>query len=406
MISIVLSAFFLVSSLSYRISLWRLNKILLSVSNYGEISKEELYGKEVVSEEKKHRRIRYSGKYPKRFDEKYKEIRGDEEIIEKVLNKGGTPAGQHVPVMLNECINFLGLSDTYKENKSHIAVDCTLGYGGHSLQILKLIVPRNGSLYCIDQDNVEVVKTEARLRRFFDVTLSSPEKRALAHNALHVSHSNFEHLEPLLKANGVHGSVTCLLADLGCSSMQIDDPSRGFTYKTSGYLDMRMNTDSNMTAATLLASISEKELCRILAENSDEEHASAVARQLLRSPIPTTTVELADRVRAAYAEACPSDSVSRDTLNSAVARSMQALRIEVNNEFGALETLLNAIPRILAPGGRVVILTFHSGEDRRVKKAFKSGFNNGLYEEWGREVVRASAEERRANPRAKCAKLR
>ena len=191
--------------------------------------------------------------------------------------------------------------------------------------------------------------------------------------------------------------------------MQIDDPRRGFTYKFAGPLDMRMDTSKGETAREYLVRVKRNELTKVLEENSDEELALPIATAIKQEPIPTTTSELANRVKKAYNAAAVVQKTSKPTkeeINSAIARTMQAIRIEVNREFTVLEKLLDALPRVLSPGGKVAFLTFHSGEDRRVKKAFKAGFNAGVYSSWSRDVVRAGGDERRNNPRSKCAKLR
>jgi len=350
------------------------------------------------------RRIRYSGKYPKTYKEKYKEMQGDELVINKVISKGGTPAGTHISVMVNESIKYLGVSDNVLENNL-IIVDCTMGYGGHSLEIMKQIFPHNGQLFSIDQDSIEIKKSEDRLRNFINEKITNSQKRLKAQSSLHVINTNFQNLEEILKSRNITGKVNGLLADLGFSSMQIDNPERGFTYKQDGPLDMRMNSNGKLTAAELLRNITANELSRILSENSDESNADNIARCISKER-PETTLALANCVRKAYINATNIGETTIKDVNSAIARTMQAIRIEVNNEFQTLDILLESLPRILAPGGRAVFLTFHSGEDRRVKKAFKKGFTSGIYSSWSRDVVRASFEEQRANPRSKCAKLR
>ena len=366
------------------------------------------------------RRARYSGKYPRNFSEKYKEQRGDQVVIQKVLEKGMTPAGTHVPIMIDECLQHLNLGshqgDTSYSSEPLLVVDCTLGYGGHSSLMLQALVQAgnpNSKLVAFDQDPLEIVKTDQRLRDMIQQELSMENTEDI----LTTINQNFQTLGSYLESTGQSGHVTCLLADLGLSSMQIDDNLRGFTYKREGPLDMRMNADLGQESAfDFLSRLKPKEFQKMLEENSDEEYASEISFGILgakkKAKIPETTVELAEKVRDIVrpllsTKPKPNKKVTeKQLLDSTVARVMQAIRIEVNGEFRALEQLLEDLPKVLAPGGRAVFLTFHSGEDRRVKKAFKSGFKSGIYSSWSRDVVRPSAQERRNNPRSSCCKLR
>lgn len=386
------------------------------------------------------RRLRYSGKYPRNFDEKYKEHQGDEATIVKVLNKGMTPAGTHVPIMLSECLEYMGLlmeenvvtpptppplQQQQQQQQQLVVVDCTLGYGGHAEHILQALEKKmpmgGGKLFAFDQDSIEIVKTSERLR----IAAKSKNVEFVPVN------QNFATVKSYLEASSSSsqkqqqqqqlGQVACLLADLGVSSMQIDDNKRGFTYKREGPMDMRMNpTDqSRETAHQLLKRLKPKEFQRMLEENSDEIFAKEIAFGLLGGNknavvIPETTLELANRVRDIVQPLLlekqkllkKNNNDLKLALDSTVARTMQAIRIEVNGEFQALERLLEDLPDILKPGGKAVFLTFHSGEDRRVKKALKDGFKNGIYSSWSRNVVRPSSLERRNNPRSSCCKLR
>jgi len=195
-----------------------------------------------------------------------------------------------------------------------------------------------------------------------------------------------------------------IFADLGLSSMQIDDPERGFTFKHDGPLDMRMNPRRGKSASQLLAEMSAEKLARLLEEHADEPRAALLAGHLAeaarQTPI-TTTRMLAEAVRRALPA-----RVDEAEADQTVRRVFQALRIEVNEELTALDTLLRCLPQALKPGGRVAMLSFHSGEDRRVKKAFQEGRRDGLYVEISPEVIRASPAEKGANPRACPAKLR
>ncbi len=323
------------------------------------------------------RRVRYAGKYPRRFEEKYKERDAAKhpETAAKVLASGKTLAGTHRPIMVAEILEVLA------PKPGEIAVDCTLGYGGHAQEIL----PQCGRLIGIDADPIELPRTESRLRALgLEIT---------------THRSNFAGLPKVLASEGLAG-VDMVLADLGLSSMQLDDPARGFSVKVGGPLDMRMNPHRGQPVSKLLEEASAADLASLFAQNADEPHAHELAAALAGRSFATTT-ELAAAIRGAL----PSRSTP-DERESSVRRVFQALRIAVNDEFGALDALLRCLPTCLNPGGRVAILTFHSGEDRRVKKAFLAGQRAGLYRDVAREVLRAGAEERRANSRSVSAKLR
>ena len=377
------------------------------------------------------RRERYSGKYPKHFKHKYKERQGDEATISKVLAKGMTPAGQHVPIMVKECLHYMGLEGSEHDQHNQrsdfpvLVVDCTLGYGGHSSYILKQIMNNTEArLVAFDQDSVEIKKTEERLRR--SVLMERPTDDNAPSDVLTAVNQNFAELGSYITSTNQLGKVTSLLADLGLSSMQIDNNDRGFTYKRDGPLDMRMNPndDTVETAYQLLKRLRVRKLKSMLKNNSDEEFAEEIAHGLIGErghKIPETTVELADRVReiarpliekkhnwnSQQQKLGKNQAIKlKSQLDSTIARVMQAIRIEVNGEFDVLERLLEDIPKVLSPGGKVVILTFHSGEDRRVKKSFKSGFKSGIYSSWSRDVVRPTSKERRDNPRSSCCKMR
>jgi len=328
------------------------------------------------------RRVRYAGKNPRRFDEKYKELNPDQyaETVAKVIASGKTPAGTHRPIMVAEILKVLA------PKPGDIAVDCTLGYGGHAQEILSKISP-GGKLLGLDHDPLELPKTEARLRALgFDETVFTAHR------------SNFAGLPQVLAARNISGA-DLILADLGVSSMQIDDPSRGFSVKFSGPLDMRMNPQRGQPVSALLEKIKPEALAHLLSENADEPKAVQLGAALAGKKF-TTTHELAEAIRAAL------PYVAKEDGHLHVRRVFQALRIAVNDEFSALETLLRNLPACLKPGGRVAILTFHSGEDRRVKKNFQSGLWNGIYSAIAEEVVRATPEEQNSNPRSAPAKLR
>ena len=332
------------------------------------------------------RRTRYRGANPRRFAEKYKEHQPERypDDVAKVLAGGKTAAGSHRPIMVTEILQALA------PQPGEVAIDCTLGHGGHAQELLAAIQP-DGRLIGLDVDPIEGPKTEARLR-----ALGFPAESLVVHRR------NYAGLTALVAAE-VPGGANLILADLGLSSMQIDDPARGFTFKDDGLLDMRLDPTRGRSAATWLEGIAEVPLARVLTANADEplatEIAAAIVRARVRTPL-NTTKNLATVVRSVYAR-WPEEEAT-----NAVRRVFQAIRITVNDEFAALDALLRALPGCLAPGGRVAILSFHSGEDRRVKAAFKEGYETGVYASTTTDVIRAGAEERRANPRSTSAKLR
>lgn len=322
------------------------------------------------------RRKRYSGKYPRRFDEKYKELdpQRHAETVAKVIASGKTPAGSHVPIMVEECLEALALKP------GMTGVDCTLGHGGHARRILENIAP-GGKLIGLDQDPLELPKTEARLRQAgWDA------------DAFEVVRTNYAGIAKVLGGR----TVDFIFADLGCSSMQFDDPSRGFSFKHAGPLDMRMNPTRGLSAAEWLKRISPEKLELALHDHADEPQAETLASALAGKSY-TSTLDLAEAVRKA--------AVAVDT-DLTVRRVFQAVRIAVNEEFVALDAFLRLLPDCLKSGGRVAILTFHSGEDRRVKKAFQAGLRDGIFRETSEGVITAGPEERRLNPRSAPAKLR
>ena len=327
------------------------------------------------------RRARYSGKHPRRFEEKYKERQPERyaDTVAKVLASGKTPAGMHRPIMVAEVLQALA------PQPGEIAVDCTLGFGGHAQELLTRILP-DGRLLGLDTDPIELPKTEARLRGL-----------GFGADVLTVRRSNFAGLPQALWAEKVKGA-DIILADLGVSSMQLDDPSRGFSFKTEGPLDMRINPQRGQPASALLERIRAETLQTLLQENADEPNAATLAPTLAGKLFATTTA-LAYGIRSSLPR------LNKEDVELSVRRVFQALRIAVNDEFSALETFLRLLPACLNPGGRVAVLTFHSGEDRRVKKAFETGRREGLYAEIS-DVLRPSVEERRANPRSAPAKLR
>ena len=332
------------------------------------------------------RRPRYSGKNPRKFSERYKELNPERygADVDKILASGKTPAGMHRSIMVPEILEMLG------PKPGETAVDATLGYGGHAREILQRIAP-GGRLLGLDVDPLELPRTEERLR----AAGFGPESFT-AHR------SNFAGLPQVLMKENLAGA-DLILADLGVSSMQLDDPARGFTFKGAGPLDMRMNPTRGESATQLLARIAEDKLALLLEENADEPHARILACALKKKPVPTTQALariIHDTLKASFT------ILPAGEIETSIRRVFQALRIAVNDEFSALDTFLRNLPSCLKPGGRVAVLTFHSGEDRRVKKAFQAGERDGVYSAVSDEVTRASAEELRANPRASSAKLR
>ncbi len=332
------------------------------------------------------RRVRYKGKNPVKFTEKYKEHNPDlySDDIEKVKQRGATPVGTHRPICVAEILNIL------KPVAGETALDATLGYGGHTSQILPLLIP-GGRLIALDQDPIERPKTESRLR-----------KLGFSQESFTVGAINFSQAQKFLNQIGIP-KVDLILADLGLSSMQIDHPGRGFSYKTNAPLDLRMNPAIGISAAELLNTVSVSTLTDILHTNSDEMRAEVIAKYLILKK-PKTSAELVESMRTVMAGF--SKKVQEVEGDAPIRRVFQALRIAVNDEFGVLDQFLNDIPMMLKAGGRVAILSFHSGEDRRVKKSFQNGHRIGLYKEISTEFIRPGPEEQRSNSRSKSAKLR
>ena len=340
-------------------------------------------------DEKHQRRVRYTGTHPKAYSEKYKELEPEKYIdtVEKVMRKGSTPAGMHRSICVDEILSFMEI--TPGQN----GLDATLGYGGHTLEMLKCLDGK-GHLYAIDVDPIELPRTQARL-----------ESMGYGPEILTTRQMNFSSINQIIAESG---PLDFILADLGVSSMQIDNPKRGFTFKTEGPLDLRLNPNKGQSAAERLKTISQEELESILRENADEPNASQIARAIIsernKGNIIATTTQLQQIIKSRLKSI--SGSNSNDEIKKACQRCFQALRIDVNNEFGVLYEFLEKLPDALAKGGRVAILSFHSGEDRLVKKSFQRLYRDGVYSEITEEPIRASAEERNTNGRARSAKLR
>jgi len=335
------------------------------------------------------RRVRYSGTHPRKFEEKYKEQNPEKyaDTIEKVIKKGSTPAGMHISICVNEILDFLQIKPGQK------GLDATLGYGGHSLKMLEAL-KGEGHLYGLDVDPIEIVKTKERLL-----------SKGYGEDILTIRQMNFADIDSLSAEVGLFDFV---LADLGVSSMQIDNPERGFTYKAEGPLDLRLNPQKGISAAGRLKGISLEELSGMLFENSDEPYAEEIAREVVKRNRKKQYIETTTQFKETIEEALKflPEAEKKEAVIKSCKRCFQALRIDVNSEFEVLYSFLSKLPGILAPGGRVAILTFHSGEDRLVKQYFKEGKRDGLYSEIAEDVIRPSAEECQRNPRARSTKMR
>ena len=329
------------------------------------------------------RRKRYRGTHPRKFGEKYKELDPQKFAadVEKVIARGQTPAGMHRPICVDEIVGIL------RPMAGEISLDATLGFGGHTQAILPLLAP-GGRHFAVDVDAIELPRTEARLR-----------KLGFAKDVLVIHKMNFAGIAQLLPEAG--GGFDCILADLGVSSMQLDDPTRGFSYKNDGPLDLRLNPTRGSPASTLLQSITEKALSELLTKNADEPHADLIAHQIKAALPINSTRQLADVVRAALGGI-------QDTKDhkKTLARTFQALRIAINDEFGVLDRFLEVLPWCMKPGARVAILTFHSGEDSRVERSLEKFLQAGIYSGIAPEPIRPAPEEQRSNPRSTSAKLR
>lgn len=338
---------------------------------------------------KKPRRVRYKGTHPKSFKEKYKELNPEQYAadIEKVIQQGKTPAGMHRSICVKEILDFL------KIKPGQVGLDATLGYGGHSLEILKLL-GKKGKLFATDVDPFELPRTKERLTNL-----------GYGEDVLAIRKMNFAGIDQIVAEAG---PLNFVLADLGVSSMQIDNPDRGFSFKVNGPLDLRLNPNKGKSAAALLKTLSEQELGEILVEFSDEPYykhiAKTVTEKLKKGMIIATTKDLQEVITEALDQV--PKNITKDEVKKSCQRTFQALRIAVNDEFGVLEKFLEKLPDALAPGGRVAILSFHSGEDRRVKKMFQYFFREGIFKEIAPDPIRPTPEECNANPRAKSAKLR
>ena len=341
-------------------------------------------------EEKIHkRRVHYSGTHPKRFEEKYKEHDPEKyaDTIEKVISKGSTPAGMHISICVNEILDFLQIQPGQQ------GLDATLGYGGHTRRMLEKLQGK-GHMYALDVDPIEIVKTKQRLA-----------EAGYGEDILTIKQTNFRNIDQVAEEAG---GFDFILADLGVSSMQIDDPDRGFTYKFDGPLDLRLDPEKGESAAERLREVSYEELVGMFQENSDEPYAEEIATVIMKRNRTKNYVETTTQMKDAIEEALAfvPEKDRKEAVKKSCQRCFQALRIDVNSEFEVLYDFLDKLPDALRPGGKVAILTFHSGEDRLVKRAFKAGAKAGVYSEVSKDVIRPSAEECARNPRARSTKMR
>ena len=341
-------------------------------------------------EEKQHkRRVRYSGTHPRTYKEKYKEHQPEKyaDTISKVISKGSTPAGMHISIMVKEILDFLDIKPGQQ------GLDATLGYGGHTKEMLKCL-NGEGHIYGLDVDPIESAKTKERL-----------EKQGFGEEVLTVKLMNFKDID---KVEEEAGKFDFILADLGVSSMQIDNPDRGFSYKVEGPLDLRLNPQKGISAAERIRNISVEELTGMLIENADEPYAEEIADAVVtrqkRGEKIVTTKDLQRVIEEALSFLPKGEQ--KEAVKKSCQRTFQALRIDVNQEYEVLYEFLEKLPRVLASGGRVAILTFHSGEDRLVKKSFKRFLKEGEYAEVSKDVIRPSQEECVKNPRARSTKMR
>jgi 16S rRNA (cytosine1402-N4)-methyltransferase len=347
---------------------------------------------ESSGQDKPRRRKRYSGTHPKRFEEKYKEhaIEAHPELLEHLRAKGKTPAGTHIPILVEEIMAAL------KPGAGDIVADCTIGYGGHAAEFLKRI-GTGGRLVGFDMDGQELERTRGRLGVF--------------NTPMSLYHSNFAGIANVMHSEVLSG-FDIIFADLGVSSMQIDNPQRGLSYKHDGPLDMRMDYRRKQTAADLLRTLSEEKLSDALWELSDEPDHEVIAQCIVQRRLtrpPTTTLQLVELIFEAKGLSIK-DWKQQQQHNPGMlhpaARTFQALRIVVNDELASVKELLRVASFCLRPGGRIGIVSFHSGEDRLVKQAFTRGLEEDVYQAAAENVIVPQQSEIAFNPRSASAKFR
>jgi len=342
------------------------------------------------NQDKKHqRRIRYKGTHPKSYKAKYKELHPEKysETIARVIEKGMTPAGMHRPICVSEILEFLDIKP------GQIGMDATLGYGGHAKEILQAL-NHQGHLYAVDQDPLELPRTKERL-----------ESLGYGKDILTVLHLNFSEIDLVSSESGLFDFV---IADLGVSSMQIDNPDRGFSFKSEGPLDLRMNPNEGISAADRLKEMTKDEIEGMLIENADEPYAVEIATAITTHLHRGNDIALTSDLYKVISESLSFIPKSRrlDEIKKSSQRTFQALRIDINHEYQVLYDFLEKLPTVLKPCGKVAILTFHSGEDRLVKKSFQHYHREGIYRLITDKPIRASMDEQSSNSRARSAKLR
>ena len=335
------------------------------------------------------RRVRYKGKYPRKYEEKYKELNPEKykETIAHVISKGNTPAGMHISIMVKEILDFLQIKP------GETGFDATLGYGGHTKAMMECL-KGEGHMYATDVDPEESAKTKKRLA-----------EQGFGEDILTVKLQNFCTIDEIAEEIG---GFDFILADLGVSSMQIDNPKRGFSFRADGPLDLRLNQEKGISAAERLDEISREELAGMLYENSDEPYCEEIAKAITDEIRKGNRVDTTTKLRELIADTLDflPEKEKKDTIRKTCQRVFQALRIDVNREFEVLYEFMEKLPDALKTGGRVAILTFHSGEDKLVKKALKAGYKAGIYSDYAKDVIRPSAQECAQNGRARSTKMR
>lgn len=335
------------------------------------------------------RRVRYKGKYPRKYEEKYKELNPEKykDTIAHVISKGNTPAGMHISIMVKEILDFLQIKP------GETGFDATLGYGGHTKAMMECL-KGEGHMYATDVDPEESAKTKKRLA-----------EQGFGEDILTVKLQNFCTIDEIAEEIG---GFDFILADLGVSSMQIDNPKRGFSFRADGPLDLRLNQEKGISAAERLDEISREELAGMLYENSDEPYCEEIAKAITDEIRKGNRVDTTTKLRELIADTLDflPEKEKKDTIRKTCQRVFQALRIDVNREFEVLYEFMEKLPDALKSGGRVAILTFHSGEDKLVKKALKAGYKAGIYSDYAKDVIRPSAQECAQNGRARSTKMR